>query len=707
MGKRLMTPRTKFVVPIIPNATVVRLALLARLDAEPDGPLIVLAAAPGSGKTSLLSQWVGRLDGPVAWLSCTTDDAEPMLFWRDVDLAIREAWGSVGWTAPDPVDEHTPQERAIDAVNDLGRDGASGVIVVDDFHIAAPGVAAMTAFVEALPRGVRLVLGTRADPSFPLGRLRVQGRLMELREVDLRLTLVEMSTLLAGLGVGLSEVDLKQLDVLTEGWATGVHLAGLSLRATPRHAGLMQRLLDTDRSLVDFLMNEVIDLQPPERREFLMSSAELETFDAALCDAALGRDDGADMLQQVRAANLFLVEVDGGGGWYRYQPLFADFLRARLRATSPQHVPLIHRAAADAFASRDDLMSSVRQSMLAGDTAAALDRLTTSMTTATSIGDQAAGDTVARAWLREHGEVQLVLAPAAVVGCVIALEATGSSELGGRWLQRLEARQDELDATALFLLHGAWSLHLLNQGDPTGAFVRARAAEAVIEAHEVDSVWVSTLPMTLVQAQLWLGDPAGALATIADARRGGHPVISEVRAPGYASLAEFARGELTVAETLAARAETAADSFGLPDTSFGRAEPALALALLAIERREFDDAEVHIDRLMRIVDNGRRPLVELAGTLTAARLASARGDRVVVRVHLDRGRRILPAADPAVRAHLDRVELRLDLEGGELAAAARSVSRSATLPCHRPRFGEDPRRRGRSTSRPSAPAAGG
>ena len=163
MATQPVTARTKFVVPFIPHSTIVRRALLARLDAEVEPPLTVLAAAPGSGKTSLLAQWVRTIDRPVAWLSCTMDDADPSVFWRDVEVAIRQAWSSLTWDAPDAVDQYTPRERTIEAVNNLALSGAAGAIVVDDFHLASPGPTAMTEFVDVLPCGVRLVLGTRAD----------------------------------------------------------------------------------------------------------------------------------------------------------------------------------------------------------------------------------------------------------------------------------------------------------------------------------------------------------------------------------------------------------------------------------------------------------------------------------------------------------------------------------------------------------------
>jgi LuxR family maltose regulon positive regulatory protein len=640
----MVTALTKFVVPRIPNATIVRDALVSHLANGAACPLTVVAAAPGSGKSALLAQWAHSLTGPVAWMSCDIVDADPAWFWRDLCVAIRQAWGGAVWEEAELVEAREPRELAIEVANELAQSRQPGAIVIDDFHLAAPEPTVMLTFIDALPPSVRLVLGGRDDPSFPLGRLRVQGRLLELRQADLRFTTEEIRLVLTDLGVDLAPDELGRLEDLTEGWAAGVYLAGLSLRATPDPAGMLRRLVDTERSLVDFLMNEVIELQPAELLDFLMVTAQLESFDAALCDAVTGRSDSGGMIDRIRVANLFLVVLDGEGAWYRYHHLFGEFLRARLRVVAPSRVPLIHRVAADAYTERGDLVSAVRHSMAAGDTEAALTHVATHMATATTLGDQNVVGAAARAWLAEFGAAHLQHAPSRILECVFALDATGGSDAAGHWLERVEAREADLDPATRFLLHGAWSFHLLYQGDPAGALSRARSAQAVLREHAVDNMWVPSLPMVLVQAQLTLDDLDGALTTL-DALRTNPSqpaVLTEVRRPGYASQAEVLRGDLLAAERLAIQAATAADQLGLPAAAFGRAESALTMAEVALERDQLDAAQGYVEQLMRIVDHGRRPLLELAGNLLFAQLAATRSDDIVVAVHLERARHILP-----------------------------------------------------------------
>jgi LuxR family maltose regulon positive regulatory protein len=668
--------RTKFSIPQVPNATIRRDGLLARLDAATDRPLTLVVGAPGSGKTSLLTQWVDGLDGRLAWMSCDGTDADAGCFWNNLVTSVGLAWTEVETAAPELVEGDDHDQHAVGLANELGRLGQPGAIVVDDFHLAGPGPAAMKSFLDALPPGVRLVLGSRSDPAFPVGRLRLQGRLLELRQAELRFTTVEARALLAGLGVEVTDPELEQITAVTEGWTAGVHLAGLWLRAHQNPAGLLRGLAETDRVLVDFLVNEVIELQPPEIVEFLTLTAELETFDAALCDAVRDRHDSAELLQRVDAANLFLVSLDRAGGWHRYHHLFGQYLQARLRAVAPERVPEIHRAAAEAYGRRGELMKAVHHSMRADDADAAVARLESYVQGTFSLEDQLIGGATARAWIRERGAAQLETAPRAVLACTIVLNATAHGDDAEPWLRQVEAREDELDQETRLLLHGAWSFDRLQHGDPRAAADRARRAEAVLEEGPVHGAWVEALPNMAIQSQLWLDNLDGVDAAIEAARAGVHPpVLSDVRLPAYASQVAALRGELTDAERLAGAALDAADELGLHHRNFGRAEPHLTLAMVATERERLGDAEAHVEQVMRTVEHGRRPLLELLAHIQLALIVNARGDGDAATRLVGQARAVLACATDPVLARVDQVDLRLALDRGDHRVAEALLGR--------------------------------
>ncbi|HKA85571.1 MAG TPA: LuxR C-terminal-related transcriptional regulator [Acidimicrobiales bacterium] len=661
--EEMVVARAKFGVPRVPNATVRRDALVDRLDAA-DCPLTLVVAAPGSGKTALLAQWVGSADRSISWMSCDATDAQPLCFWRSLITSVAQTCHDLGIAAAELVEEPSTERLAIGLANELAALDERCVIVVDDFHLARPEPAVMAAFIAALPRSARLVIATRADPPFPLGRLRVQGKLLELRQPELALTNDEAHRVLADLGVVLGDDELRQLVTLTEGWPAGVHLAGLWARAHADPAGLLRTMGATDRSLVDFLMTEVIELQPPDIVDFLMVSAELEWFDAELCDEVRSRSDSAEMLARVRAANLFLIEPNREGAKYRYQHLFGQFLRAHLRAVAPERLPAIHRAAASASLSRRDPMSAVGHSLRARDPVSAMAQLQGHVTSAWSVENPALAGATVRAWLDEHEYPDAERTPEGVLVCAVVFGLLGDHDEAASWLRWVEAREADLDAPDRFLLHGVWTHHLVQVGDPGAALERAGRARAVAHEHAMDTVWADALTLVEVQAQLWLGDLVGAEATLEPDRMRPDlsPVIRRVRRPGCASLIALQRGELVEAEGLANAAIAAADELGLDDGNFGRAEPEFALAQLALERNRLDDADCRLERVMRIVEEGRRPPIEMVAHVRRAQVASARGEYEAAADAIERARAAIPHATPPVVAWIDRAELRLALD---------------------------------------------
>jgi LuxR family maltose regulon positive regulatory protein len=438
----------------------------------------------------------------------------------------------------------------------------------------------------------------------------------------------------------------------------------------------------TDRSLVDFLMTEVIELQPPDIVDFLMISAELEWFDAALCDEVRARNDSAEMLARVRAANLFLIEPVGEGAKYRYHHLFGQFLRGHLRAVAPDRLPAIHRAAAAASLARRDPMGAVGHSLRARDPAAAMAQLQAHVTSAWSIENPGLASATTHAWLAGQASLDGDRTPGSVLVCAVVFGMVGDLAEAASWLEWVEAREAELDSLDRFLLHGVWAHHLVQGGDPEAALERASRARAVLEEHEIDTVWAEALTLVEAQAQLWMGDLGGAEATLAPDRRRPDlsPVIRRVRRPGCASLIALQQGELLEAETLATAALTAADELDLDAGNYGRAEPEFALAQLALERNRLDDADDRLEQVMRIVEEGRRPPIELLAHLRRAQVASARGDHEATVECIERARAAVPHATAPVNAWIDRAELRLALERHDRATAERVIPRLPPSP---------------------------
>ena len=337
----------------------------------------VLVCAPaGFGKTALLADWARSGGRPVAWLGLDDGDSDPARFWRYAVAALDRARpGLAGRVGPLLGPSPGSFEGLVTAlINELAADPGPDevLLILDDYHLVDSGpVHESVAFLlENLPPGLRVVVSGRADPPLPLARLRARGQLAELRAADLRFTGEEAAALLAeAAGPGLPGTAAEALVARTEGWAAGLQLAGLSLRGHADPAGFALAFSGSHRFVLDYLADEVLERQNPQVREFLLETSVLERLSGELCDAVTGRAGGQVMLAEIERAGLFLVPLDEVRGWWRYHHLFADLLRARLRAEQPGRARALHRAAAAWCEERDLADDAVRHALAAGESA--------------------------------------------------------------------------------------------------------------------------------------------------------------------------------------------------------------------------------------------------------------------------------------------------------------------------------------------------
>ena len=343
---------TKLYIPAARPNQVARTHLVAQLEAglRLGRRLTLVCAPPGFGKTTLIREWVGATGRRAAWLSVDEGDNDAARFLRYVVAALRQADDSLGRALdPAPPSASPPGELLVSLINDLAESGTEMLLVLDDYHaIREFAVHDLLAFLlENQPAGLHVVIGTREDPPLPLARLRARDQVTEIRERALRFAPAEAAAFLnQTMNLGLSPESVASLTSRTEGWVTGLQLAGLALRQQSAADEFMAAFAGDDRYIVDYLTAEVLDREPEPIRDFLRRTSILDRLTAPLCDALTGRDDSQAMLEHLDDANLFLVPLDNRREWYRYHVLFADVLRLTL---GQQELMELHKVAANWF----------------------------------------------------------------------------------------------------------------------------------------------------------------------------------------------------------------------------------------------------------------------------------------------------------------------------------------------------------------------
>jgi LuxR family maltose regulon positive regulatory protein len=372
-AERAVLVATKLHVPAIRRQLVHRAALLDALSGQ-QRKLTLLSAPAGWGKTTLLTQWVlgAQEDRRFGWLSLDSSDNDPVWFWTYVVAALPKASPEVGSRAVELLEMGADPLQVVvpTLLNDLDTISSQIVLILDDYHLVAnPAVhEQMTFFISRMPANLHLVLATRSDPLLPLARLRASGDLVEVRTDDLRFLARETDRLLNDvLGLDLADTDIQLLCQRTEGWAAGLYLAALSLAGRPDAAAFIRTFTGDNRHIVDYLMAEVLDRQPPQLRSFLLHTSVLGRLSGELCDALLQTSGSASVLEEIQHENLFLVPLDMSRHWYRYHHLFGELLRTELYRSEPDLVAGLHRRAAAWFETEGLIDEAVRHLVAAGD----------------------------------------------------------------------------------------------------------------------------------------------------------------------------------------------------------------------------------------------------------------------------------------------------------------------------------------------------
>ena len=361
-----------FVSPARPGL-VSRPRLSRQLEAAQSSPFTLVSAPAGFGKTTVLTQWISGKgpSRPFAWVQLDEGDNDPVRFWDYFIAALRQVRPSTGQLASAML--HSPQPFGIDRVlsvliNEMSDVTDDFAIVFDDYHtIKTEQINTGLAFLlDHAPPKMHLVMATRVDPGLPLAHFRGKGNMVEVRAEDLRFTTEEARDLLESQAVHLTPDDLGALNAKAEGWVVGLKMAAMAMRGRRDVSKFVVSFAGSQRYIMDYLVEEVLQQQPEEARQFLLDTSVLQKLTASLCDHVTGNKDGREMLARFENANLFLVPLDDSRQWYRYHHLFAELLRHQLEASvAAEEIQALHQRASQWF-ENNGLMDDAVNHAIAG-----------------------------------------------------------------------------------------------------------------------------------------------------------------------------------------------------------------------------------------------------------------------------------------------------------------------------------------------------
>ncbi|MFC6022790.1 LuxR C-terminal-related transcriptional regulator [Plantactinospora solaniradicis] len=707
----------KLAVVAQPGAVLLpRPRLFDLLDAGVAGPLTLVSASAGWGKTVLLSSWyrargatenrtLASADPPrLGWLSLEPGDGGDRL-WSYLAAALGSATSG---QEPDAGNQPASGYGLEQLADELTRRAEPVTVVLDDLHqVDDPEVSSGLEFLLRHTAGrLRLVVGCRKDPGLALHRWRLSGELTEIRAADLAFRPEEVADLFSAYAVPLPAEQIRGLHGRTEGWPAGLRFAALAMPGHPDPARFVDEFTGEHPAVADYLTEEVLAGLSTQARDALCRASLVAGFSADLLDALTDRADGDRLLTELDRHGGFVLPLGGRPAAYRCHPMLGELLRAELTRRPVEQVARLHRRAATWFAANDLPGEALRHALAAHDRAYAITVLLRHWPDLVPYGQCGPVRPVPPAPVAEPARTdpELGLAYAAErLDGQDPIAATGHLDRASEYAELLDdARRGRFRRIAaalrLAVAHAAPDEPAVRAGvvdllrpagtgpagtEPDGIGPNGTGPDGTGPDGTDLELWGRTVARIVPAAlRFGTGQVAAAEVDIADgmaeASRAGLARTARL-CLGRLALARAIRGELTAAEQ-AARATLGATPFG------GLVRPAddvhahLAQALVALHRDRPDDAESNVVRGTRAAEDTDEPLVIGLIGMLQAELLRDRGDLTGAHQALtDSRRRLGDRAEAPPLAHwLSAAEAGLRIAHGDVELARELLTPALT-----------------------------
>jgi ATP/maltotriose-dependent transcriptional regulator MalT/DNA-binding SARP family transcriptional activator len=356
-----------------------RARLVEWMNEAADCRAVVVAADAGYGKTTLLWQWEREARFPCYWYKLDRNDRDWTFHISYLIEAIAKRHEGFG-------------RRAHSMLQQMGGPGSSrpGVaayllaemhqrltepctFIIDDWQYVNAVTEVRGLWNQILrdaPPTCRFVFASRVKPRLQFARFKTHGGYAELKTNALRFTESEIGELFRDVyNDPLDPSELSELEQRTEGWAASLQLVEVSLRerTSPdeRRDFIRSITATTDSALFEFLAEEVLDQQPEETRNFLLTTSILQQITPEVAERLAGVHDGRRELTDLEHRGLFTHRLDEER--YRYHHLFREFLERRLiNERSESEVIGLHIHAASYFETTEQWPEAIHHYLRAG-----------------------------------------------------------------------------------------------------------------------------------------------------------------------------------------------------------------------------------------------------------------------------------------------------------------------------------------------------
>jgi LuxR family transcriptional regulator, maltose regulon positive regulatory protein len=371
--------RTKLLPPrLLPNL-LSRPRLVERLRANLRQPVTLITANAGSGKTTLVAEFVRQHSARFVWYQLDHTDTDPTIFPAYIVQGIKQLVAGFGESTLSYIEQSAAEiarapERVADVlINEILEQVEQPLtLVLDDYHHLGADSAVhqvMDRLLAYAPEVLHIIIISRELPPLNLTRLRSQSALTIIDREEMLFTDEETQELFRRIfDLELTPEQLREYRARTNGWITALQLVrqvaqrqawtGKANAATD----LADILRQSERDIFDYFAEEVFSTEAEKTQNLLLRLALLEQIESGVCEQLWPDFDFQRGLPKLERRNVFLtVARDEKGEEYRLHPLFQGFLRRRyLAEIGRTRIAAEYEKIADFYLARTSWGSGVR-----------------------------------------------------------------------------------------------------------------------------------------------------------------------------------------------------------------------------------------------------------------------------------------------------------------------------------------------------------
>lgn len=327
--------KTKYALPKLNNKNILnRENLFSRLNSSYFNKLTYISAPAGSGKTTLISEWVKykNISKDIFFISLDNQDNDISNFFFYFLKAFDSITNSnyIRIDSEDDYDVKYYLNLLVDKLSSIQKDL---FIIIDDYHYILNSNIhnLLCTLIDKSPNNLHFIILSRSEIPYNFSKLRLHSQLLDISLFDLKLNRDEIKNLFQINSLTITEKEILVIEEKTEGWLLSIEMMILSLKMNPDKNILEKTIHINNKYLLDFFTDQILSTLDKNIIDFITKTSILKKFDSSICNKILNINNSQQILEFLEKNNIFIINIDSNRVYFRYHNLFSEIISNRLR----------------------------------------------------------------------------------------------------------------------------------------------------------------------------------------------------------------------------------------------------------------------------------------------------------------------------------------------------------------------------------------